>query len=218
MQSLGGPGARRCAGRSSIRAMRSLKLVDCLAVFGIVAAVANCNRTSGATPASEPPSAPQPVTTVAPAANSDAPAASSGSGAGQAVSPEIAASRADCDKGNFKSCARVGWAHYTGEGAPLDRKTAHGLFKHACDQGEEKGCVPLGYMYQTGDVVAKDLEKAIAIFKPVCERGAFKVCIGLGELYEKEKSDPAAALVWFRKACEGGESAGCEAEQRVKGQ
>ena len=132
------------------------------------------------------------------------------------LSPEVRRHRELCDDGTYESCASLGWAYYTGEGAPLDHPRAHELFDRACSHHVERGCVPLGYMYQTGDVVPKDLERAVSLLTPACQRGKAQVCIGLGELYEKERGDPRTAIQWFHKACAGGASAGCAAEQRLR--
>lgn len=100
----------------------------------------------------------------------------------------------------------------------MDHRKAHELFQVACDHGVEVGCVPLGFMYQQGDIVPKDLDRAVALLEPACERGKVEVCSGLGELYEKERGDPASALVYFEKACAGGYAEACAAAQRLKAQ
>jgi len=71
-------------------------------------------------------------------------------------------------------------------------------------------------MYQQGDIVPKDLDAAIAIFKPPCDRGKLEVCVALGELYEKDRDDPATALLHFQKACTGGFDEACASVQRLK--
>ncbi len=132
------------------------------------------------------------------------------------TSEQVTKDRTSCDSGDHEKGAFVGWAYYTGEGAPVDHKRAYDFLKLACDHGVQTGCVPMGYMYQRGDVVPKDLERAIALFKPACEQGKLDVCIGLGELYEKDKGDAASAVTWFHKACAAGNADGCAAEQRLR--
>src|SRR3954471_18259164 len=105
-------------------------------------------------------------------------------GSATANTPNPEKYRGPCERGDFRSCAFLGWGYYTGEGLPLDHQAAYELFRRACDHGAEQGCVPLGYMYQQGDIVPKDLDAAIAIFKPPCDRGKLEVCVALGELYE----------------------------------
>lgn len=64
----------------------------------------------------------------------------------------------------------------------------------------------------------KDLTRAAELYTLACDGESLAQCVNLAKVYDAGRGvpkDPAKALALYRKACNGGESDGCEALQRA---
>src|SRR5690606_32388796 len=108
---------------------------------------------------------------------------------------------------NQLGCVGLGVAKASGMGTEKDVDGAVELFRKACDEGEMRGCAELAAVYLNGaGSIEKDEAKAIELFRKACDANDGRGCAGMGVVLFNGQgiaADPAAAVGYFRKACEG---------------
>ena len=85
---------------------------------------------------------------------------------------------------------------------------ARTFFGQACDGGEMRACNYLGYLYAEGLGGARDAAKARSIYQQACDQGTLTSCASLGSMYQ-DSGNTNEARKYFKKACDGGLSEGC---------
>ena len=125
---------------------------------------------------------------------------------------DIADCRAQCDKNQPASCARLARLIAKGKaGAPDPAATAK-LFDKACQADQGDACSDFGVQVVMGAGVAKDAEQALRLFERACKLGEANGCFNLGNLYydgQGTAKDRTRAFALFQQACNAGKPAGC---------
>jgi TPR repeat protein len=138
--------------------------------------------------------------------------------------------RKACDGGNSTACLDLGVAYEFGYSVPKDNDQAAGFYQRACNGGHASGCLKAGFMYELGleSPVSQDYARAITLFTKAC--GGQKIgnvdqyygnpdadiaegCNQLGNVYRYGHGVPidmAQAAAFYRKACNLGDSGGCD--------
>lgn len=135
------------------------------------------------------------------------------------VSPEgeqaLAAFDRACAGGHAPSCVAAGEMWFQALGVARDGDKAAVLFEKACAAGEPAGCNDMGIVLSD----RKEGAKAATFYAKACTETSALGCVGLGLLSRDGrgvKKDPAAARVYFQKACKAGVSVGCKLADTVK--
>lgn len=133
--------------------------------------------------------------------------------AAQKGSGAVAEMEADCDAGKVVRCVEAGDHYLTNENAP---EKARPFYKRACDIGQSAACAKLKGLDEPPEAVAAGAPAGAAgggTALEMCEGGDGAVCNDLG-LYSVRgengfERDMAKARGFFEKACDLGESEGC---------
>ncbi|HTJ85144.1 MAG TPA: tetratricopeptide repeat protein [Polyangiaceae bacterium] len=142
-------------------------------------------------------------------------------GEGTAASPTDAAALYDkgCKLGDLDACSDFAVLVGEGRGVPKDEARARGILEGACTAGHGTACCNLGAMLELGKGGPKNAARAADIYEKACTGGTPAGCGNLGEMIETgaggRKRDKDAAIVFYRKACEGGHDTSCKALSRL---
>jgi TPR repeat protein len=124
----------------------------------------------------------------------------------------------DCDRGQLKSCVRLGDHLLSDKTIQQDPALAAWLFYDACEKGEPTGCLYLGFAHVTGKGVEQAGGAAAApVFARACNDKESAGCMGLGILYMNGSGvpkDDARSRYYFQRACDGGDEKGCKMAKR----
>lgn len=151
-----------------------------------------------------------------------------------------------CEAGEPQACGNWGVMFEHGLGVPVDLARARALYDEACDADDLQACVHLGVARLAEDgtlggverklrqACAKDVargcttlaqglptgedEDITSLLEHACGLGDARGCRLLGVHLEREAvhADVVAAQEAFARACELGDSAGCDAEARTQ--
>lgn len=124
-----------------------------------------------------------------------------------------------CDGGAPYGCEGAGYYVWRGEGgAKRDVKAAHELYKKACDAETAQGCVGLADLKEqeklgTDSEIAQLRVRALTLAeRDSADNPMYAYWVGT---YHRDgmatAKNPAKALTWFVKACEGYDPLGCVA-------
>ena len=86
---------------------------------------------------------------------------------------------------------------------------ARKIFAQSCNAGDMRACNYLGFIYAQGLGGARDLQKAREVYQTACDHATLSSCASLGSIYQDAGNNDEARN-YFKKACNGGSSAGCE--------
>lgn len=119
-------------------------------------------------------------------------------------------------------CYRLGMYWYEGQGGSRDFGRATSFFKASCDvthKYQALSCFYVGQAFASGQGVSRSMTQCAAFMKKSCGLGGRKGCTGLAALYEKGlgglKRDLAKAGQLYRRACDLGQLAACEAVKNL---
>lgn len=122
--------------------------------------------------------------------------------------------RAQCDRGDLRSCAHLAFAiHYGNSGAAEPLTRARALYEKACDGGVLDACTGLGALLVRGEAgFEPDSARAMALHARACDGGIPRGCnnLAVGMMFGLGVPvDPRRAATLFRRACDGGLAAAC---------
>jgi hypothetical protein len=115
-----------------------------------------------------------------------------------------------CDGRNSDGCYALALLYIHGIGVPKDPTRAAALFKQACQAGVAAACSSLGFLYDKGTGVPKDPTRAMDLWEHGCHQGDPLGCHNAAIAFGDENDLPRAEE-FFRKACDGGLKASCQA-------
>jgi hypothetical protein len=137
--------------------------------------------------------------------------------------------RKACDGGNATGCLHLGEAYEFGHGLHGDNAQAVSFYQKACDGGQPSGCLKAGEMYEgLFPPVPEDRARVNALYRKACDGHKIATdeqydsvvnadiahgCEFLGYAYKYGRGAPidtAQAAALFRKACDLGDSGGCD--------
>ncbi len=117
-----------------------------------------------------------------------------------------------CERGNGPSCVTLGTMMSEGKGVPIDQARSAALWQKGCDLGDHSGCVGIAVRMFRGHGVPKNPDQAVVIMQRECDAGSFYGCAQLALVNAFYVPQPTAqALPLGVRACNGGESEGCQA-------
>lgn len=122
-------------------------------------------------------------------------------------SGDVGECRSQCDKGNARSCATLGFMYEKGQGVSENPASARMAYEKACDKGDIDGCTGLAYIFSKSDDAALKA-KSTAVFEKACARGSGRACSGLGQ-QARFRRDLEGASKSFDRACSLGYTRGC---------
>ncbi|MEZ4400519.1 MAG: hypothetical protein R3B06_10900 [Kofleriaceae bacterium] len=115
-----------------------------------------------------------------------------------------------CADGLPSACTSLGFAHYTGQGAPWDVGQARALYRAACDDGDEFACTNLGDLIELGVGAPPDPAAARPLYQAACTDGAVAGCADLADLLAVgTASERRQAASLYQRACDAADPAGC---------
>ena len=127
--------------------------------------------------------------------------------------------RAGCDRGSLYSCKGFGEIHQVGLHDTPD-SIAVNLYTGFCANDDLVACNALGRMFQRGWLVDQDIDKALVNYRKSCDGGFPEGCFNRGYLLHERwynfkqregNNNPSLIFELFKKACDGGNAAGCGA-------
>ena len=139
-----------------------------------------------------------------------------GKGLPQDNAQSVALYRKACDGGDPSGCSGLGSMYLLGKGVNQDTFESATLYRKACDGGDAHGCTILGHNYNNHGHMTNnpnDYVEATAFFCKGCDGGDPHACWEAGNAYRSGRGvaqDLTRAAVLYRKACEAGDSTGCE--------
>jgi TPR repeat protein len=151
-----------------------------------------------------------------------------GSGAPADPMKAAAAYQRGCDLGSPFACAQLGSMLHRGEGVPTNPRRAAHLYERGCNlptelerPGRASSCLELGMMYHEGiGGLLQDDRKAARFFQLACDDEHEVGCYNLANAYatgQGVRLDYARATALFRRGCESGHEASCDASRRLRG-
>ena len=131
---------------------------------------------------------------------------------GPAVRPDrrkaLDYARRACDAGFPEGCATKGSI----EGKDWDVATFDAYYGDLCDQGHRDSCWSLARTYFDGIHPEPSEGRAQELFAKACDLGHARACFEAGRHFgEGQDTDDAKASAYYRRACELGAAAGCDA-------
>ena len=120
--------------------------------------------------------------------------------------------KAQCDKGQPASCARLARLVAKGKAGEADPAKSAQLLRVACDADLGDACSDLGIQQFSGKGVPADPIRAVQLFEKACKLGEANGCFNLGNVYydgEGVAKDRAKAFALFEQSCNAGKPAGC---------
>jgi TPR repeat protein len=118
-----------------------------------------------------------------------------------------------CNGGAGAGCSAIARQLERGEGVPQDLPGAAAFYERACTANDGLGCYALGALLAAG-TGPTDVPRAAGMFERACDLGEAPACFDLAEMYLAGKgvaAAPATAAELHVRACETGESRGCDA-------
>lgn len=125
---------------------------------------------------------------------------------------DVADCRAQCEKNQPASCARLARMLAKGKVGNADPLKATQLFQKACQGDQGDACSDLGIHFMLGKGVAPDPSQALKLFEKACQLGEANGCFNLGNLYydgQGTEKDRSKAFALFQQSCNAGKPAGC---------
>ena len=115
-----------------------------------------------------------------------------------------------CDGDIPWACRELGQHLRQALGGEVDHERANKVLRKSCDDEDLLGCFRLARQYLNGNGAERDLARARQIFRRGCREEHWSSCTDLGRYYlNHEEEMEETATYFFRKACEGGDAAGC---------
>jgi TPR repeat protein len=114
-----------------------------------------------------------------------------------------------CNGNLTRACVHLGEVYEAGDGTDADVARATALYQRACNRGNGDGCVDFGALIER---TTKVPAKAVAVFRQACDRHLMIDCVYLAARYfagTGVEQDNVQAALLDSKACDAGESAGC---------
>jgi uncharacterized protein len=127
-------------------------------------------------------------------------------------SDDAADCKAQCDKNQPASCARLARLMAKGKAGTADPAATAKLFDKACQADQGDACSDLGVQVVMGKGVTQNSEQALKLFERACKLGEANGCFNLGNLYYEGQGtakDRARAFALYQQACNAGKPAGC---------
>ncbi len=113
-----------------------------------------------------------------------------------------------CDAGFPEGCATLGSL----EQASWDVATFDAFYGDLCDKGHQDSCWTLARTYFDGIYPEPTEGRVQDLFSKACDLGHARACYESGRSFgEGQNADDVKAAVYYRKACELGAAAGCDA-------
>ena len=130
--------------------------------------------------------------------------------------------------GNATACNNLAALYSNGLGVKRDYLKAKELYERACNGGDAKACSNFAFLndeknsyYDIGkNYLAYDLDykKAKEYLDISCHKGNEKACLNIGHIYSNGLGvapDESKALEFYQKACNGGNTEGCNLSKKV---
>jgi hypothetical protein len=137
---------------------------------------------------------------------------------------DVKACIALCQNDDARACNMVGVMFEFDTAGNNDAALASGFYRRACDATYAPGCNNLAWLYLGGRGVPQDRGQAMRLFyfaydaaRLACMRGEASGCLMAGELLfdgRGVQQDEERAQAFFERACDGGDSNGCDRAKR----
>jgi uncharacterized protein len=132
-----------------------------------------------------------------------------------------------CSGRNLLGCTNVGRLYRDGIGVKPDAQRAVAIFRDVCERGDPndaenaaRACTDAGTTWIFGKgVVPRDVPTALALLEKGCNAGDSMGCFNLGTVYEvgeHVKQDGKRAAGYYQRACDRGDTEGCERKNLLK--
>ncbi|MGI6395455.1 MAG: hypothetical protein ACOX2F_12135 [bacterium] len=97
---------------------------------------------------------------------------------------------ADCEKGDFRACLRLGDYHFYKENFVLAQfiyEQGFNNLKIKCANDSPEDCISLAILYEIGRGTEKNIDEAAYIFHDLCNKGNCEGCRHLFRLIDERK-------------------------------
>jgi uncharacterized protein len=131
----------------------------------------------------------------------------------------------DCERGNGRSCSRLGVLLQAGQAAPGQLVRGTAVLQARCVGGLGAACVQLGELFEQGRGVTRDparatelRKNAASLFELACTNGQASACMDAAELHELGRGvarDAAFSTALLQRACAKGEELACHYARRL---
>jgi len=124
-----------------------------------------------------------------------------------ALCASIAACQTACTAADQAACWRLGYKYWDGDGVPKNYAKGGALIRAACAANNKVACSSVALLRDQADNCAD-----MASCTELCNREIFKACSKVASEYLKGgriPKNPARAQELYKKACDGGDGAGC---------